>query len=161
MKVKPDKTWLYEKYVVNNLSISDIAKLVSLGRTTIFRLLQKYEIKRRGFSGHPNQIKGAIEKRGKYNAWNKDKGKRFVLKEGYKWLLLPDHPQANSKGYVAEHRIVMSKHLGRLLESWEIVHHKNKMRTDNRIANLELIITGKPNAHEIKCPNCKFKWLWK
>ena len=65
MKEKPDKKWLSQKYIDENLSISDISKLIGLGKTTIFRLLKKYKIKSRGFSGHPNQKNGAIKKRGK------------------------------------------------------------------------------------------------
>lgn len=61
---------------------------------------------------------------------------------GYRWVLMKDHPAAWKTGYVAEHRLVMEEYLGRFLEPDEIVHHKNENKTDNRLENLELLTSS-------------------
>jgi hypothetical protein len=48
------------------------------------------------------------------------------------------HPNANNNGYVFEHVLKMSKKLGRPILPTESVHHKNGIKYDNHLRNLEL-----------------------
>lgn len=63
--------------------------------------------------------------------------------QGYVQLKIhPDdffYLMAKQDGYVLEHRLVVARDLGRNLHRWEIVHHKNHIRDDNRIENLQLV----------------------
>ena len=66
-------------------------------------------------------------------------GGGIKLSQGYVRLYTPDHPCADSLGYVAEHRLIVEKRIGRYLKPEEVVHHKNHIRNDNRPTNLQLL----------------------
>ena len=61
-----------------------------------------------------------------------------ITKQGYKLLKIPDNPMADSRGYVYEHRFIMSEIIGRPLKKTEIVHHKDGNGLNNSPDNLEL-----------------------
>jgi hypothetical protein len=56
----------------------------------------------------------------------------------YILLYMPEHPNARKNGYIFEHIFIMSQSLGRPLYPNEIVHHKNGIKNDNRLENLDL-----------------------
>jgi hypothetical protein len=75
---------------------------------------------------------------------------RYVDQGGYVRLGNIDHPNCYNNRQILEHVLVMSLHLGRPLEKHENIHHKNGIRDDNRIENLELWSRSQPPGQRVE-----------
>lgn len=101
--------------------------------------------KRRKYLGLDPNFEGNYKTGPKRNPNTRTKNQK-----GYWLIYRPGHPNAqnikgrHNKGRIFEHVFVMSEHLGRPLKKDETVHHKNGIRDDNRIENLELWKKGQP-----------------
>lgn len=85
--------------------------------------------------------------------------------DGYIQIYRPNHPSADSRHRVMEHRYIMEVYLGRLLNADEQVHHINGIKTDNRIENL-LIMTNSEHLkyewqHGVNMKNASKGWIKK
>lgn len=86
----------------------------------------------------------------------KRNGEGYICPQGYKHITVPGHPNAkNKQGRLCEHTVVMCKFIGRALTKNESVHHKNGIRNDNRIENLEIWHRGQPGGQRLED---KIKW---
>lgn len=74
------------------------------------------------------------------------------MSHGYVQVNLPPELRylCDGRTKMPEHRFVMAKHLGRPLRPDENVHHRNGIKTDNRIENLELWSRSQPSGKRVE-----------
>lgn len=77
-------------------------------------------------------------------------GTGYVMVSGYRSMYRPSHPNADRRGNIMEHRLVMAELLGRPLFPDENVHHINGVRDDNRPENLELWSSSQPAGQRVE-----------
>jgi uncharacterized protein (DUF1330 family) len=96
-------------------------------------------------------MRGTLPKNTKGELNGNWKGGKHHRKDGYELVRIGVVSQsAKGARYKLKHRIIMEKHLGRVLLRSEIVHHKNGNMSDNRLSNLELMSQAKHAKTHIK-----------
>lgn len=75
---------------------------------------------------------------------------RMLSSEGYvKVRVGPEHPLSDPNGYTYEHLLVWCAAGNPRPSEGETLHHRNENKTDNRLANLQLLTRGEHNAIHI------------
>lgn len=140
-----DKAWLEKAYVDDKKSIKEIAEEVGTTAGNVHAHLSSLGIRTR----NPKEAYELTNPDGKHgeDAANWKGGRRII--NGYVFVYAPDHPSAHG-GVVQEHRLVMEKVIGRYLESYEVVHHRDGNRLNNDPSNLELKTRGRHISEHFK-----------
>jgi hypothetical protein len=118
--------------VESGLSAAQIARTVGVSQGLMSRKLRLFGLP--AFDGRKHPRPGRQVER--------------VYFSGYVMLRRPEHPHADKRGRVMEHRLVMEQMIGRVLEREEIVHHMNHVRDDNRPENLMLMADQATHGRE-------------
>lgn len=82
-----------------------------------------------------------IEFKNRSEARKREKGANWKggirsTRQGYRQLLMPEHPRAGNSGYVMEHIVVWERETGIPVPDNCCIHHLNGDKSDNRIQNL-------------------------
>jgi predicted DNA-binding protein YlxM (UPF0122 family) len=135
-----DKEWLREKYIDEDRSMADIGDEFGVSKETIKYWLKKHDIPIRNFS---EAAKRRVDEHPHTIPDNTQLNPTFYQRRGYNIV----------KGGEADTHVEMHRLLATLLvdEIDELegkhVHHKNGIRWDNRLDNLEVMTISEHTKH--------------
>lgn len=165
---------LRELYVDKGMTIKEIHEFLNVSVGAVHKRMKLYGIPPRSrmdertrariseaHKGKPSPLKGthlsderrrklAEYHRGRWKSPSEFGGHKKQRCDGYIKVYVPTHPYATKDGYVMEHILVMEKAIGRYITREEVVHHKNHIRNDNRLENLQLMSFKEHSALHMK-----------
>src|SRR6476661_6174134 len=95
-------------------------------------------IKEKDKRGRPRRFRNYHSSRGiqKFGETNSHWKGGIKKRGGYRYLKKPNHIHSDKQGYVSEHVFIFTEFYKCCMLKWGHVHHKNCIRTDNKIENL-------------------------
>lgn len=156
-----DIEFIKHLYLNEFKSTTDISKIISQPISKIRNVLLNFNILRTRAEG----ILLARHKLGKHMV-----GKRFIRSDATKlrssesakkrWLGKAKGERIRKNGYIEitsgenvgrlKHRVIMEGFLGRKLNNNEVVHHKNEIKNDNRLENLQIMTISEHSIYHGK-----------
>lgn len=111
--------------------------------------MHKRRLRVNGETGPAEEGKIGVAKAGEEGlpGWQRTVRSQYIKNNDHRrWRMIykPGQPNVDVRGYIPEHRWIMSEVIGRPLLKGESVHHRNGDTLDNRAENLELWITYQP-----------------
>ena len=95
----------------------------------------------------PRGCHGNHARADKQHRWN---DRKMIASNGYvKIRVGRRHPLADPNGYAYEHLVVWCAAGNARPARGLLLHHRNEVKTDNRIENLDLVARGHHNAHHV------------
>lgn len=142
------KTWsdaevsvLLENY--NRATNDELARLLpAKSKLGIYKKAYKLGLRKSADIEFLNRSESRRRERG--SNW---KGGIRITTKGYRQILVPEHPRADSSGYVMEHIYIWERISGSAVPKGCCVHHLNGNKSDNRPENLCLMTTGAHTAY--------------
>lgn len=120
--------YLQTEYTDKGRSMTNIARELNCSPSLVREMLVK---------------NGIIIDRNKNNTYygedNNLTGKYVTEDNGYLVIRMPNHPKANSRGYVRLHVVLAEYYFDTEVFEGEVVHHKNEDKQDNRKKNLQIM----------------------